>query len=171
MTLLEFKEILTQHKDSPNPILFNLDNGGLVPPYFHITEMGLKTKHFVDCGGTLRSEQNITFQIWTADDFNHRITPTKLLSIIDSALTLPYFQKLNGDIEMEYQNQTIGLYGVEHIGMLSFNLTPKKTNCLAPDKCGINTESNKPKTFLSGYDMENVRKNTTKPTQCGPSCC
>ena len=133
--------------------------------------MGLKTKHFVDCGGTLRSEQNITFQIWTADDFNHRITPTKLLSIIDSALTLPYFQKLNGDIEMEYQNQTIGLYGVEHIGMLSFNLTPKKTNCLAPDKCGINTESNKPKTFLSGYDMENVRKNTTKPTQCGPSCC
>ena len=171
MTLLEFKEILTQHKDSPNPILFNLDNGGLVPPYFHITEMGLKTKHFVDCGGTLRSEQNVTFQIWTADDFNHRITPTKLLSIIDSALTLPYFQKLNGDIEMEYQNQTIGLYGVEHIGMLSFNLTPKKTNCLAPDKCGINTESNKPKTFLSGYDMENVRKNTTKPTQCGPSCC
>ena len=171
MTLLEFKEILTQHKDSPNPILFSLDNGGLVPPYFHITEMGLKTKHFVDCGGTLRSEQNITFQIWTADDFNHRITPTKLLSIIDSALTLPYFQKLNGDIEMEYQNQTIGLYGVEHIGMLSFNLTPKKTNCLAPDKCGINTESNKPKTFLSGYDMENVRKNTTKPTQCGPSCC
>ena len=171
MTLLEFKEILTQHKDSPNPILFNLDNGGLVPPYFHITEMGLKTKHFVDCGGTLRSEQNITFQIWTADDFNHIITPTKLLSIIDSALTLPYFQKLNGDIEMEYQNQTIGLYGVEHIGMLSFNLTPKKTNCLAPDKCGINTESNKPKTFLSGYDMENVRKNTTKPTQCGPSCC
>ena len=70
MTLLEFKEILTQHKDSPNPILFNLDNGGLVPPYFHITEMGLKTKHFVDCGGTLRSEQNITFQIWTEDDFN-----------------------------------------------------------------------------------------------------
>lgn len=171
MTLLEFKEILIQHKDSPNPILFSLDNGVLVPPYFHITEMGLKTKHFVDCGGTLRSEQNITFQIWTADDFNHRITPTKLLSIIDSALTLPYFQKLNGDIEMEYQNQTIGLYGVEHIGMLSFNLTPKKTNCLAPDKCGINTESNKSKTFLSGYDMENVRKNTIKPTQCGPSCC
>lgn len=153
MTLLEFKEILTQHKDSPNPILFNLDNGGLVPPYFHITEMGLKTKHFVDCGGTLRSEQNITFQIWTADDFNHRITPTKLLSIIDSALTLPYFQKLNGDIEMEYQNQTIGLYGVEHIGMLSFNLTPKKTNCLAPDKCGI------------------TPKIQTTKKQCGPSCC
>jgi len=154
MTLLEFKEILTQHKDSPNPILFNLDNGGLIPPYFHITEMGLKTKHFVDCGGTLRSEQNVTFQIWTADDFNHRLTPTKLLSIIDSALTLPYFQKLNGEIEMEYQNQTIGLYGVEHNGGLSFNLLPKKTNCLAPDKCGITSKTNQP---------------TTK--QCGPSCC
>tara|TARA_R110001606_G_scaffold18759_2_gene69869 strand:+ start:2671 stop:3135 length:465 start_codon:yes stop_codon:yes gene_type:complete len=154
MTILEFKEILTQHQNTTDPILFRVDNDTIVPPYFHITEMGLKTKHFVDCGGTLRSEQNVTFQIWTADDFNHRLTPTKLLSIIDSALTLPYFQKLNGEIEMEYQNQTIGLYGVEHNGGLSFNLLPKKTNCLAPDKCGITPQTNQP---------------TTK--QCGPSCC
>ena len=154
MTILEFKEILTQYQNTTDPILFRVDNDTIVPPYFHITEMGLKTKHFVDCGGTLRSEQNVTFQIWTADDFNHRLTPTKLLSIIDSALTLPYFQKLNGEIEMEYQNQTIGLYGVEHNGGLSFNLLPKKTNCLAPDKCGITSKTNQP---------------TTK--QCGPSCC
>ena len=153
MTILEFKEILTKYQNSPEPILFRLDNDVIIPPYFHITEMGLKTKHFVDCGGTIRSEQNITFQIWTADDFNHRLTPAKLISIIDHALALPYFQHLNGSIEMEYQNQTIGLYGVEHTGMLSFNLTPKKTNCLAPDKCGIT-----PKTPI--------------PTkQCGPSCC
>jgi|TARA_R110000823_G_scaffold206905_1_gene337644 hypothetical protein len=154
MTILEFKEILTQHQNTTDPILFRVDNDTIVPPYFHITEMGLKTKHFVDCGGTLRSEQNVTFQIWTADDFNHRLTPTKLLSIIDSALTLPYFQKLNGEIEMEYQNQTIGLYGVEHNGGLSFNLLPKKTNCLAPDKCGITPQTNQPIT-----------------KQCGPSCC
>jgi hypothetical protein len=154
MTILEFKEILTQHQNTTDPILFRVDNDTIVPPYFHITEMGLKTKHFVDCGGTLRSEQNVTFQIWTADDFNHRLTPTKLLSIIDSALTLPYFQKLNGEIEMEYQNQTIGLYGVEHNGGLSFNLPPKKTNCLAPDKCGITPQTNQPIT-----------------KQCGPSCC
>tara|TARA_B110000977_G_scaffold173665_1_gene226999 strand:- start:4628 stop:5092 length:465 start_codon:yes stop_codon:yes gene_type:complete len=154
MTILEFKEILTQYQNTTDPILFRVDNDTIVPPYFHITEMGLKTKHFVDCGGTLRSEQNVTFQIWTADDFNHRLTPTKLLSIIDSALTLPYFQKLNGEIEMEYQNQTIGLYGVEHNGGLSFNLLPKKTNCLAPDKCGITPQTNQPIT-----------------KQCGPSCC
>ena len=153
MTILEFKEILTNHKDLPNPILFRVNNDTIIPPYFHITEMGLKTKHFVDCGGTLRSEQNVTFQIWTADDFNHRLTPVKLLSIIESALQLPYFKNLNGEIEMEYQNQTIGLYGVEHTGGLTFNLISKKTNCLAPDKCLVNESTNPPK------------------KQCGPSCC
>ena len=95
-------------------------------------------------------------QAWACSRFISqlcRINPECILSIIDSALALPYFQKLNGDIEMEYQNQTIGLYGVEHTGELSFNLIPKKTNCLAPDKCGI-----PPKT-----------QTTTK--KCGPSCC
>ena len=79
MTIQELKDTLTTQQNTPGDLLFKLDNGLIIPPYFHITEMGIKTKHFVDCGGTLRSEQNITFQIWTADDFNHRLTPTKIL--------------------------------------------------------------------------------------------
>ena len=61
---------------------------------------------------------------------------------------------------MEYQNQTIGLYGVEHTGELSFNLIPKKTNCLAPDKCGI-----PPKTQTTTKKMWTIMlldENTTK---------
>ncbi len=31
-------------------------NEALVPAHFHITEIGLLTKHFVDCGGDLHTE-------------------------------------------------------------------------------------------------------------------
>ncbi|MEX2380661.1 MAG: DUF6428 family protein, partial [Vicingaceae bacterium] len=29
-------------------------NGELVPRHFHITEVGVIDKHFIDCGGTVR---------------------------------------------------------------------------------------------------------------------
>ena len=151
MTIQELKDTLTKQQQTPGDLLFKLDNGLIIPPYFHITEMGIKTKHFVDCGGTLRSEQNITFQIWTADDFNHRLTPTKFLGIINKAFSLPYFQNTTLDVEMEYQNDTIGLYTLERGEGLTYHLNPTKTNCLAPDKCGV--------------------KQPTTPRKCGPSCC
>tara|TARA_R110002020_G_scaffold100164_1_gene237091 strand:- start:145 stop:603 length:459 start_codon:yes stop_codon:yes gene_type:complete len=152
MTIQELKDLLTHQQNIPGDLLFKLENGLIIPPYFHITEMGIKTKHFVDCGGTMRSEQNITFQIWTADDFNHRLTPTKFLDIINKALTLPYFKNTTLEVEMEYQHDTIGLYTLERGEELTYQLVSKKTNCLAPDKCGVN----QPKT-------------TTR--KCGPTCC
>jgi len=177
MTLQEFKDKLISldnfsslggQTTKPN-LLFKLEDGTIIPPYFHITEMGLKTKHFIDCGGVKRSEQCINFQIWTADDFEHRLTPTKLMVLITTYEGL--FKQPNAEVEMEYQTNTIGSYSLEvdPTNELTFILKSKKTNCLAPDKCGIGNK--KEKTFLSGYDMENVRKNTTKPPQCGPSCC
>ena len=171
MKLKELKQRLQLHSNVGGDLLFRLEGGELIPPYFHITEMGLKIKHFVDCGGTLRTEQYLNFQIWTADDFDHRLTSEKLLELIDKNEGL--FKQPDLEIEMEYQTNTIGSYTLE--GSMGtgnrqlFTLKSKKTNCLAPDKCGI--ENKKEKTFLSGYDMENVRKNTTKPPQCGPSCC
>ena len=154
MTIQELKDLLTHQQNIPGDLLFKLENGLIIPPYFHITEMGIKTKHFVDCGGTMRSEQNITFQIWTADDFNHRLTPTKFLDIINKALTLPYFKNTTLEVEMEYQHDTIGLYTLERGEELTYQLVSKKTNCLAPiDKCGVNQPF----------------KTTTR--KCGPTCC
>jgi len=31
---------------------FKLPEGTYLPAHFHMTEVGLVTKHFVDCGGT-----------------------------------------------------------------------------------------------------------------------
>ena len=159
MTLKEFKDSLIKRLESTQPtLLFKLEDGTIIPPYFHITEMGLKTKNFVDCGGTVRTEQHITFQIWTADDFDHRLTPAKLTELIfknEGLWKQPFLE-----IEMEYQTNTIGTYSldIDPTNELIYILKPKKTNCLAPDKCRI-TQDRKVET------KQPARR------QCGPSCC
>ena len=109
-------------------------NGIAIPAHFHITELGLVTKHFIDCGGTVRTEKSANLQLWTANDFEHRLTPEKLLKIIDLSKQLLGNEDL--DVEVEYQTDTIGKYGLEIVGN-NFVLTNKQTACLAEDACGI----------------------------------
>ena len=159
MTIIEFKDKLEKQKTIVGDVLFYLDNETVIPPYFHITEMGLKVKHYVDCGGTKRTERNITFQLWTAEDFNHRITPTKILEIIEKFEKTFYVEDL--EIEIEYNTSTIGLYSLRPYPKkdLSFVLIPKKTDCLAPDKCMVPDRTPPP-------------NNPPQPKQCNsPSCC
>ncbi len=130
MILSELKKSLAQ---TTHPVLLHLD-GNPIPAHYHITEVGHKTKTFVDCGGTMRKEERITFQVWVAKDFDHRLTSEKLLSIIESYET----NILNSDmeVELEYQEDTIGIYGLHFDGRF-FHLQPLQTDCLAPDRCGI----------------------------------
>ena len=78
MKLSEVKTILTNSKT----IAFQLTDGTFVPNHFHITEVGKISKHFIDCGGTIRNEKLINFQLWNANDYDHRLHPEKLLNII-----------------------------------------------------------------------------------------
>ena len=79
MKLSEFKNKLTEL----NTLTFIQPNGMIVPLHFHITETGLTTKKFIDCGGTLREEKVVNFQLWEANDFDHRLSAEKLISIIE----------------------------------------------------------------------------------------
>jgi hypothetical protein len=54
-------------------VTFELENGTFVPEHFHVTEVGVITKHFIDCGGTVRNEKVVNFQLWDANDFDHRL--------------------------------------------------------------------------------------------------
>ena len=76
MKLSEIKKHLNQLET----IEFKLPNGDLVPRHFHVTEVGKVSKTFIDCGGTLRQESLINFQLWEADDYDHRLHPEKLLA-------------------------------------------------------------------------------------------
>jgi Family of unknown function (DUF6428) len=137
---------------------FQLPDGTFVPEHFHVTEIGLVTKHFIDCGGTVRTEKMANFQLWDANDFDHRLKPNKLLDIIALSEKILLLEDL--EIEVEYQNDTIGKYGLDFNGK-DFVLVSTQTNCLAKDKCGIPPE--KLKTNLAGVT----------PTACipGGGCC
>lgn len=131
MKLSEIKN----HLQKLETIAFQLPNGKLVPAHFHVTEVGKITKDFIDCGGKVRQENVINFQLWEERDYNHRLHPEKLLKIIEISERKFEFDDL--DIEVEYQGEvTIGKYNLDFDGT-NFLLTPKITACLALDACGI----------------------------------
>ncbi|AZI33888.1 DUF6428 family protein [Kaistella carnis] len=143
---------LSEIKDKLNKlekIAFQLPNGELVPNHFHVTEIGKITKHFIDCGGTVRKEEVVNFQLWNANDYDHRLHPEKLLDIIQLSERVLEIEDL--EIEVEYQADTIGKFGLDFEGQ-NFLLTNKETDCLAKDKCGIPNE--KPKVKLSELNNE-----------------
>lgn len=157
MKLSEFKNNLKRLEQ----ISFELPDGTLVPSHFHVTEVGSVTKHFIDCGGTIRNEKRVNFQLWEANDYDHRLHPEKLVSIIE--LSENKLGITDEEIEVEYQGQTIGKYGIAVEGD-KFILTSLTTDCLAKDKCGIPTE--KLKVSLSSLTSESTGSCTP-----GSGCC
>jgi len=136
MTLEQIKKILPTLEN----VEFQLENGSFVPEHFHVTEVGIINKNFIDCGGTMRNEKVVNFQLWNADDYEHRLKPNKLLNIIK--LSEEKLGIENSEIEVEYQSDTIGKYDLEFNGK-HFVLKNKTTACLAQDACGIPTEKQK----------------------------
>ncbi|MDG1527865.1 MAG: DUF6428 family protein [Polaribacter sp.] len=115
-------------------IAFQLPNGELVPNHFHVTEIGKITKNFIDCGGTVRKEEVVNFQLWDADDYDHRLHPEKLINIINLSEKILEIGDL--EIEVEFQGETIQKFGLDFDGK-NYLLTSKQTDCLARDKCEV----------------------------------
>ena len=130
MKISEMKEALT----GLAAVIFRLPDGTPLPAHFHVTEVGLVSKHFIDCGGVERRETVANFQLWEAGDYDHRLAPQKFLHILQLSEKLLGREDL--DIEVEYQQATIGKFGLAFNGT-DFQLIAKQTACLAQDACGI----------------------------------
>lgn len=149
---------IKKHLGTLEAVNFQLEDGTTVPEHFHVTEVGVVTKNFIDCGGTVRKEKVASFQLWDANDFEHRLKPQKLLSIIGLSEKILGMEDL--EIEVEYQSGTIGKYGLEFNGE-DFVLVSTQTACLAQDKCGIPTEKLK-------VNLSKVAASACTP---GGGCC
>ena len=136
---------------------FQLPDGHFVPAHFHITEVGNLTRNYIDCGGIVRQENKLSIQLWVASDNNHRLKPDKVLDILK--LAEKQFEFSNIDVEVEYQQSTIGRFKLAFDGSV-YQLINTHTTCLAQDKCGISQE--KPRVRL-----------TPKGLSCNPesNCC
>ena len=156
MKIAELKNKLAE----VDSLLFELPGGEIVPLHFHITEVGMSTRNYIDCGGTVRTEMRATLQLWEANDFEHRLSPAKLSGIITQSESLFPISSL--EIEVEYQQQTISTFGLDFANG-RFRLLNLQTDCLAKDKCGIPPEKLK----VSMADMK------PKQVTCTPGggCC
>lgn len=154
MNLQEFKNAL----NGLQSVEFILPKGNFVPAHFHVTEVGVITRHFIDCGGTERVEKKINFQLWVNVDKEHRLNAEKLLNIL--AMSEQNLKFDNLEIEVEFQDETIGKYGLEFDDN-HFLLTNLSINCLAQDQCGI--PKSKPK----------IRMGSLGLSSCDPKsgCC
>lgn len=152
---------IKQHLATANAVNFRLPDGSYVPQHFHITEVGMITKDFIDCGGTVRHEKVVNFQLWEAGDFDHRVAPEKLSKII--ALSEKALGIEDLEIEVEYQSGTIGKYGLDFDGK-DFQLTVKNTACLVSDSCRSSGQKQKISLASLGSDQN---------TCCNPGsgCC
>lgn len=139
---MKLSEIKT-HLATAQAVNFQLPNGAFVPEHFHVTEVGIVDKHFIDCGGTVRREKVANFQLWNANDTEHRLKPGKLQNII--ALSENVLGMEDFEIEVEYQSDTIGKYDLDYDGK-NFLLVAKNTACLASDACGLTDQTQNRKT-------------------------
>ena len=130
---MKFIEFITALKGMQS-LTFRMPTGETIPAHFHITEAGVVTKNYIDCGGTKRSESKVVFQIWVANDTDHRLKAEKLLDIVELAEAIHGYQDL--EVEFEYQGETICKYGIQN-SLGQFLFVNKFTDCLAKDQCGI----------------------------------
>lgn len=145
MKLSEVKSRL----DNISELRFKLPDGEYVAPHFHVTEVGQISKSFIDCGGVIRHEKKVAFQLWEANDYDHRLHPEKLSSIIN--LSINKLEIEDSEVEVEYQGNTIQKFGLDFQNG-EFELTTTQTDCLAKDQCGVPTK--KVKVDLSAMAAE-----------------
>lgn len=139
--------VLKQTLDKLDKLKFQLPNGEFVPAHFHITEVGNVTRNYIDCGGTLRHENKINLQLWVACDVDHRLNPRTVLDILQ--LAEKQLDCSNMEVEVEYQQSTIGRYELAFDGVV-FQLINTQTACLAPDQCGVPQEKPRVRVTANG---------------------
>ena len=158
MKLSEIKN----HLNGLATLSFQLRDGAFVPENFHVTEVGLITKDFIDFGGAIRKETVVNDQLWEdSNDEDHRLKPEKLLKIIELS------EKVLGigdyEIEVEFQDRTIGKYDLGFDGG-RFLLLNKQTACLASDQCGVPAEKKK-------VALSEIASGTANSCTPGGGCC
>ena len=144
MLISAFKQTL----GAIDTLRFQMSNGHFVPAHFHITEVGNVTRNYIDCGGVQRQENKLNLQLWVASDTDHRLKPNNLLNILQLAEKQLGYS--NVEVEIEYQQNTIGRYKLAFDGAV-FQLINTQTACLAPDQWGIPQE--KPRVRVSAEGL------------------
>lgn len=139
-TTLPFISALRAHPEANIHIV--LPDDDVVPPHYHVTEIGRVHKDFIDCGGTARSTIHCQLQLLVASDVDHRITAGKLAKIFD--LSQPVLRGDDLPIVIEHEDCRTIAFPLESFTatdeQISIRLALPHPACLAGDACGLSPE-------------------------------
>jgi len=147
MKTSEFLSLLEKHKGME--LLFEYQNGTIVPANYHITEVKNVAIDSVDCGGRTDFWRETIIQLWESPseigktDF---MTAFKALGILNRVDKLKPMHR-DTELKFEYGNanfHTAQLFvdGFKSIGnRLVLTLAVDKTACKAEDVCGVPVEA------------------------------
>ncbi len=117
---------------------FELD-GEKIPVHYHITQVSLQHNKIIDCGGDFSVTDNLTMQLWVANDEDHRMTSGKALKIFQGLGYL--LNTLNPKNVLVEYGSPISLYVLTSFYIEENNLIlaaeKTATDCPAKDKCVI----------------------------------
>lgn len=137
MKLKELVVVLEANQDAALRIM--LPSGDFVAEHFHVTEVGRVQKDFIDCGGTVRNDVFCLLQAWTAHDVAHRLTAGKLVGILRLGDRVLGTDDL--PVQVEYGENVSSNFVLCEVEVTPYGLilalVGKRTDCLAPDKCGL----------------------------------
>lgn len=157
MKLSELQNHLALIPNNASPSI-KLPNDQSVAPHFHLTEIGIESKDFIDCGGTRRQHQICVLQLLVGNDTDHRLFCDKFQKIVNSAQAplelLPDTEvivEITGPITIE----RYGIGKITHNAM--FTLTSLSTACLASETCGL--------------EPQYAKSSLPATSCCGPICC
>lgn len=155
MKLYQFKALLEANRTKQ--FRLQLPDERSVPISFHITEVGLVNKTFIDCGGKVHTVQSCQLQVWLGPDTAHRLEAGKMADILKVAQKIVPDDDL--DLEIEYEDQIISQYPVQEAlvsdDAVTLQLTTRHTDCLAKELC---------LTPVNG-------SSEGSSCGCGPTCC
>lgn len=137
---MNVKKIMEILEENPNKeISWQLPCGSIIPKHYHITEVGKSNKELIDCVGSCRIVKSCFFQIWLANDTEHRLKTSKLLLILNIAKNKKIIDE-NLNVEIEYEKEAVSQYPIFNFEVkeneVLFELGQKHTSCSDPVKCG-----------------------------------
>lgn len=135
MKLEELKRLLSEN--SGKQFRLKLPDEKSVPQCFHITEVGLVTKTFIDCGGKTHTSQTCQLQAWIGPDVDHRIEAGKMVRILKISQSIVPDDSV--PVEIEYEDTVLSQYPVSGVEVtedaVTLLLALKHTDCLAKELC------------------------------------
>ncbi len=119
--MLDYSTFTATLTNNPElPLIIKLPDQRIIPSHFHLRDVGLVNRYFIDCHGNKKETNHILLQAWVGHDHEHSIDSRKFAKILShSEKVEKVFDRIpdlaSTPILIEYQEDHIMQYLVSGV--------------------------------------------------------